>query len=246
MEREFQEQVENDDKEFRIKSSYLPNLEPIGPVDYVLVAMEPSTGVPGKGGNDPSRIPRNFTWSVEDFILHYCVRNYLCGERQTYHLTDLTKGSMTIRLANKQRRSRYERWYPLLKKELQLLAKPEGTRLIAVGKVVADFLNKKPLFQCAERVLHYTRNAAPHRNRVIEPWREHFLEFSQSVDEEALEATIKEVLTEVDMESFVKFRPEGGKSYKLTESRKKLMFYYKNKFNELKNVSPIPTDFRDV
>ena len=145
LEREFQQQVENDNKELRIKSSYLPNLKPTGSVDYVLIAMEPSTGVPGKGGNNPSLIPRNFSWSVEDFILHYCVRNYLCEDQETYHLTDLAKGSMTTRLANKQRRHRYERWYPLLKKELQLLAKPEVTRLIAIGKVVADFLNKKPL-----------------------------------------------------------------------------------------------------
>ena len=184
LEREFQEQVENDDKDLDIESSYLPNLVPNGPVDYVLIAMEPSTGVPGKGGNDTLRIPRNFTWSVEDFILHYCVRNYLCEGQETYHLTDLAKGSMTIRLANKQRQSRYERWYPLLEKELQLMAKPEGIRLIAIGKVVAGFLNRKSTFKEVDRILHYTRTAARHRDREIEPWSEQFSAYSRSINDE--------------------------------------------------------------
>lgn len=243
LEREFQEQVENDDKELGINSSYLPNFNPGGPVDYVLIAMEPSTGVPGKGRVDPSGIPKNFSWSVEDFIFHYCVRNYLCQDRQTYHLTDLAKGSMTTFLANKQRRHRYERWYPLLEKELQLLGKPEGTRLIAIGKVVADFLNSKFSSQKIERVLHYTRNAAPHRDRLIEPWREYFLEFSESVDENAFTESIKDVLIDADMEPYIIIRPEGGKAYTLTESRKKLMFYYKNRFNELKRACPMFSNF---
>ena len=130
-----------------------------------------------------------------------------------------------------------------MEKELQLLGKPEGTRLIAIGKVVADFLNSKFSSQKIERVLHYTRNAAPHRDRLIEPWREYFLEFSESVDENAFTESIKDVLIDADMEPYIIIRPEGGKAYTLTESRKKLMFYYKNRFNELKRACPMFSNF---
>ena len=102
---------------------------------------------------------RNFSWSVEDFILHYCLREYLCQDGETYHLTDLAKGGMTIRLAGEQRQARYDRWYPLIEKELRLLTKQGGTRLIAIGNVVADFLRKKPLCERVEKVLHYTAHS---------------------------------------------------------------------------------------
>ena len=91
--------------------------------------MEPSTGVPGKDVKSLPQTARNFSWSVEDFILHYCLREYLCQDGETYHLTDLAKGGMTIRLAGEQRQARYDRWYPLIEKELRLLTKQGGTRL---------------------------------------------------------------------------------------------------------------------
>ena len=243
LECEFQKQVESDNKsdnkELYIDSLFVHNFIPLGPVDYILIAMEPSTGVSGKDRKDPSQIARNFSWSVEDFILHYCIREYLCQNGETYHLTDLAKGGMTTKFADKQRECRYERWYPLLDKELRLLTKQQGTRIIAIGNVVADFLKKKPLCERVEKVLHYTRQAAAHRDRAIQSWREHFLEFSQSVDKDAFEESIKKVLNDADMDSYICYRPEGGKSYTLTESRKKLIFYYKNKFEELRTAPHI-------
>ena len=41
------------------------------------------------------------------------------------------------------------------------------------------------------------------------------------------------------MDSYIRYRPEGGKPYTLTESREKLVFYYKNRFSELRNASHI-------
>ena len=93
--------------------------------------------------------------------------------------------------------------------------------------------------------MHYSRTAGRHRHTEIEPWREHFLEFSKSVHDDALDQTVNDVLAEACLESSIKHRPEGGKSYALTESRKKLMFYYKNKFSDLKEASPISADFWD-
>lgn len=235
LEGRFQEQVVRDNKDLGIDSSYVHNLIPPGPVDYVLIAMEPSTGGPVKDTAQSSQIRRNFTLSVEDFILHYCIREYLCLNDETYHLTDLAKGGMTIKSADEQRQARYDRWYPLLEKELRLLNKPSETRLIAIGKGVATFLSRKIPRTRVERVLHYSRNAAGHRHKAIQPWREHFPEFSQTVDKNAFEESIKDVLTDADMDSYIGHRPAGDDQ--LTESRKKLMFYYKNRFGEIQKSS---------
>ncbi len=243
LERSFQEQVENDNRELGINSSYVHNFIPLGLVDFVLVAMEPSTGVPGTDMPNPTQIARNFSWSVEDFILHYCIKEYLCLDGETYHLTDLAKGGMKTKSADKQRQARYDRWYPLLEKELRLLTKQGGTRLIAIGNVVADFLTKKQPCDRVEKVLHYTPTAASHRNKKIQRWREQFAEFSQSVETNALkkafDTSIKDVLNDAGMSSYIPYRPQGGKPYELTESRKKLMFYYKHRFSELRKASHI-------
>ena len=182
LERDFRDQVESDNKELGIVSSYMPNFLPPGPVDYVLIAMEPSTGVPGKEIKGLPKIPRNFSWSVEDFILHYCVREYLCQDGDTYHLTDLAKGGMKTKLAAKQPQARYDRWYPLLKDELRLLNKPGRTRLIAIGKVVADFLEQVSLYVGACRGGSFT--IRPDSGRLTEIGRfslggEHYNDFSR-------------------------------------------------------------------
>ena len=239
----FQDQVANDNRELSklppIQSSYVHNFTPSSPVDYVLIAMEPSTGVPGKDHVSTSQIARNFSWSVEDFILHYCIREYLCRNGETYHLTDLAKGGMTTGSANIRRTHRYNRWYPVLQKELRLLNKPGRTRIIAIGNDVANFLKRqnkgKNLCECVESILHYSRTAAAHRDRQIECWRDDFPEFSRSVDRDAFDKSIRDVLNDADMDSYICHRPEGGGQYKLTESRKKLMFLYKNRFSELRD-----------
>ena len=116
--------------------------------------------------------------------------------------------------------------------------------MIAIGNVVADFLKKKSLCERVEKVLHYTRTAAGHRDRAIECWRQHFVKFSESVKKDAFEESIKKVLQDAGMESYNGYRPEGHGKYKLTESRKKLMFYYKNRFSELRDESCIVLDFK--
>ena len=239
LEGKFREQVDSDNRDLDIVSGYVPNFIPNGPVDYVLIAMEPSTGVPGKAVKGPCQVERNFSWSVEDFILHHCIRKWLCRSHRTYHLTDLAKGGMKTEDARKTQTCRYERWYPLLKEELRLLNKQSGTRVIAIGKVVGDFLEGKDLCEKVVRVLHYSRNAAPHRSKKIRDWTEQFATFSRSFDNDALDETIEQVLADADMSAYASVRPEGGKDYKLTESRKKLMFHYKEKFSKLRDAPHI-------
>jgi hypothetical protein len=78
-------------KEGRI---YLPNPKPDGPVDYVFICMEPSLG-----GSSPEELKqnveagaRNFVNSIEEFILHFSARRYLCEAGEQYHITDVSKG----------------------------------------------------------------------------------------------------------------------------------------------------------
>ena len=99
---------------------YVPNLEPEGPVDYVLICMEPSRGRWARTAEEAKlKVDagfRNFIFSIETSILHYCVRRYLCESTQRYHITDLSKGAMFVEKARNARIDRYYRWYTLLNK----------------------------------------------------------------------------------------------------------------------------------
>ena len=119
----FRDQVECDREKYEMGIRYLPNFTPSGPVDYILIAMEPSTGGSGRDEGPDPEPALNSSWSVEDFILHYCVREYLCRRGETYHITDLAKGSMPVKDAESHRQKMYESWYPLLRNELALLHK---------------------------------------------------------------------------------------------------------------------------
>ena len=103
LEVKFKEQVKKDNEDFGLKSRFLANIAPKGQVDYVLIAMEPSL---------PANIDdiKNFTVSVEDFILHFCASEYLCKAGRTYHLTDLSKGAMLVSDASSSPALRYERY----------------------------------------------------------------------------------------------------------------------------------------
>ena len=242
LEREFCKQIE-DDKNHGVESKLLHNIEPEEPVDFVLIAMEPSTsgsGNEGQSNDDRGQFRRNFTWSTGDFILHHCVREYLCRDDQTYYLTDLSKGLMTVKQAEAERRCRYKRWYPLLKKELGLVAKPTGTRVIGIGRKVEGFLKKKKLCRRLEQIMHYSTQAAPHRERAIRCWADGFEAFCEEDHGEAFEETVKRVLQDAGMDSFTCDRLNGsGNRSRLTESSLKLMFYYKNRFSELRDSDDI-------
>lgn len=249
LEGEFRKQIEND-KKHGVKSKLVHNIEPKEPVDFVLIGMEASTGVPGEGGQsteDKGQVERNFAWSTEDFILHHCIRNYLCQTGETYYLTDLSKGSMTVDKAGEGRQCRYKRWYPLLKKELRLVAKPRKTRVTAIGNEVEGFLKKKKLCQRVQKVLHYSPQTVPHRRRAIKSWKDGFRAFCEEDHGEAFEETVRAVLQDADMDSYICDRVSGrGNRSKLTNSRLMLMFYYKNRFAELRDSDDIILNLASV
>src|SRR6516164_6078221 len=125
---------------------FLPNPEPLGTVQYILICMEPSLSRWARSADHArSRVEagfRNFLFSIEDFILHFCVRRYLCCSMQRYHITDISKGAMLVHRAGLARSQRYDRWYGLLLEELELCGTADAG-IIAVGNAVSQHLAKR-------------------------------------------------------------------------------------------------------
>ena len=136
---------------------------------------------------------RNFVSSAEDFILHMCARQYLCGPAERYHITDLSKGAMLTGRARIDRARRYDRWYGPLVEELNLVAKP-GAGIFAVGTAVARHLARRGFPGPVTRVIHYSGQAGPARTAAIAGHEDDFEKFRNSVSLELLLATAEDVL----------------------------------------------------
>lgn len=233
----FKSQVDADNKRCALGSDegiYLPNIKPANPVDFVFVGMEPSIGrwAPDlqKAREMIDRGFKNFAWSIEDFILHFCIREYLCNASETYYITDVSKGAMKTRAAGRQRKDRYEDWYPLLQEELRVTTKPEA-RIISIGKRVGSFLSKKGTRGHVETILHYSQQANKHRGLNSKRQPKAYHEFSSSITLCDVMRTAEEVMTDAGMKPFIDdtlMRLNQGLG--LTDSRKKLMFDYKVSF----------------
>lgn len=147
---------------------YIPNFTPSGPVDAVLIGMEPSLGrsTPDEAAARIAAGFRNFMWSPEDFILHHAARRSLCSAGATYHVTDISKGAMTVKMARIDRDARYARWADLLHKEVRLIAKP-GAHIIAIGRDVSAFLERNRFDKPVTRIMHYSGQAGAARNAEV-------------------------------------------------------------------------------
>ena len=162
---------------------------------------------------------RNFQRPRDDkhpLALFICsIERFLCQPRETYHLTDLSKGAMPVEVAALDRDRRYKEWYPLLLEEIEIVGKP-GAPVIAIGTKVWNVFQRCDLSaeSCRpiHRVLHYSDNAAPHRRR------------------EAVN----------DPEGFAEFKAEelGQWPAGLSPSKEQLVFTYKKQFEAIKTHSP--------
>ena len=236
LECEFKAMVQKDNEEFGLKSTYLRNFVPEGPVDFVLIAMEPSGGASEDALSPiiPDPDGRNFSASFEDFILHFCVKKYLCAGTATYHLTDLSKGMLPVEEAQKNREKRWKHWYPLLQKELELVAKPSAP-IIAIGGQVEEFLGGEKAPKIAGRVLHYSLSAIGHRKHTPCQHPDLYKEFAPTVSFDDIKKTVEKVFSYSQLDSQVEptlKRLKGGSG--LTKSRKHLMFTYKMQFAEIR------------
>lgn len=231
LEGKFKEQISKDNKRFgwkgQSRSYYLPNLTPKGPVDFVLVAMEPSDGAKSKDGKLIT--PRNFIGYPECFVLHHCVQRYLCDDGQTYHITDLAKGAMPTKQAKSTRVVRWPGWYPLLEQEIELVAKSDAP-VIAVGNQVENFLNGANLARRVRWIPHYSRQVFATRSIAPRLYPGEYEQFAASVGWDDIESTAREL---VRGKAFTKYRddildkrPKGP----VSDSYKMLMFTYKKLF----------------
>ena len=62
---------------------------------------------------------------------------------------------------------KYDEWYPLLEKELGLVAKPDA-KIISIGNRVGQFLSKKGLYGHVGTIPHYSGRAARYWGKEIE------------------------------------------------------------------------------
>lgn len=221
-------------------SVYLPTIRPKEQADFVFIAMEPSLGrFARNAGEANEKIEqgfKDFALSVRDFILHYCVREYLCPTGKTYYVTNLSKGAMLVKQANDQRNKRYRQWLPLLIKEMNLVSKG-STRLVAIGKCVKDFLDKnnvKSIFH----VPHYSQLAAKCHGEYIVGRELEFEKFKTQISIRDILIVANIVVQEANMNKLLAKEILDGLKQKseLTEAEKKLIFVYKSEFDRLIKV----------
>jgi hypothetical protein len=213
---------------------YLPNPEPLGPVDYIFVCMEPSLGRWARSADEArSKVKagfRNFIASIETSILHFCIRQYLCEPTQRYHITDLSKGAMLVKRAGVARTQRYDRWYGLLVEELDLVASSRA-RIFAVGNAVAQHLERRAFPRPFIRVPHYSGVAARARSAGIVGREDSFEKFRGSVSLERVLATAEAVLMASAVPASLRDETLAQlANSQLSESRQQLIFNYKRTF----------------
>lgn len=211
---------------------YVRNPRPSGPVQYVFICMEPSLG-----SSSPEELQirieaggRNFLNSVEDFLLHFAVRRYLCDAGERYHITDVSKGAMPVSQAGTKRQERYGRWYSILQEEIDLVSTSDA-HCFAVGKEVFNFLSERNFQRSFSYLLHYSPQAARARDKGIKGQEARFEAFRGTVSIEDVIAEAKQALDEAGLPD--RFRDEALNRLEesgLTLSRKKLLFNYKLAF----------------
>lgn len=217
---------------------FLPNPRPEGSVHYVFVCMEPSLG--GRSADETRARVRagdlNFLSSIEDFILHFAVRRYLCKPTERYHITDLSKGAMSVQSARSARIERYNAWFPLLKAEIDLVASPSA-RIVAVGADAYKYLEQAGLGRPLTRVLHYSGQAARARARAIRGREESFQAFRDSVSLADVLGTAGDVLAAAGVPTAIRDETlRRLRARQLTSSRQQLVFHYKTAFETVREV----------
>jgi len=185
---------------------FLPNPEPAAPVEHVFICMEPSLRWWSIDAEDAkAKIAagfRNFVFLDHGTLsLHFAIREYLCGPGERYYLTDISKGVMAVKRAGIDRTKRWDRWYPLLLDELNLVARP-GAHTFAVGEVVDGFLSDNSFTRRLTKTIHYSSvmhyspvNVA-HRKKRIAGHEGDYEEFKRSLSIDRVLAIANEVMTE--------------------------------------------------
>jgi hypothetical protein len=218
---------------------YLPNPEPDGSADYIVICMEPSLGR-WAHSQEEARLKvatgfRNFLFSIEDFILHFCIRHYLCGPGQRYHITDLSKGALLTERAGIARQQRYDRWYSLFEEEIRVVATSDA-KFVAVGNAVAGHLVRRGFPRPFTKIIHYSGRAAKARKDGIVGHEKAFEAFRASFSVVDFFADAQKVLeaARVPCSFAEEVLLRLGNSH-LSLSRIMLMFNYRTAFGVIRN-----------
>lgn len=211
LERLFRNQVEKDGGG-QGGGVYLPFEEPRSRADYIFVGMEPSFGPWADNIEDAENkiakgfrngAPARFTRSIERF---------LCQPGETYHLTDMSKGAMLVKVADLDRERRYREWYPLLLQEIEIVGK-SCAPIIAIGREVEEFLKKRDLKgRTLYTIPHYSFNASASIKREADQDSEGFKAFQES-----------------------EFDKNSPWSSNLTLAKKRMLFVYKKRFEAIRD-----------
>ncbi|PIQ27821.1 hypothetical protein COW36_09380 [bacterium (Candidatus Blackallbacteria) CG17_big_fil_post_rev_8_21_14_2_50_48_46] len=224
--------------------AYLPNFMPPKPVEYIVLAMEPSMAwakTEEEAQQQVNKGYRNFMHSWEDFLLHHCLKTDL----PSYHITDISKAAMTVKNAGIWRDQLYPQWMDLLCQEIELVG-AENAVIIPLGAKVEDYLQGKILPRpIAAKMMHFSGNAAKYRKDIPAGFPEEYEEFSKKQTIQILLESAEERLKKLfqtENQIFETPTPQKliddrisvlSKKEGVSESRKQLMFTYFKQLTEI-------------
>jgi len=210
---------------------FLPVPQPLGPVQYIFICMEPSLGggSPEKARAEIEAGGRNFVNSIEDFLFHLSIRRYLCKPSERYYVTDWSKGAMLVKAAGVDRARRYDNWYPLLLEEVDLVGTSDP-RVFTVGRDVEWHLRRLAFPRHVTPVIHYSPQAGAARAASVVGHEQDYEQFRGSVSIEDVLATAREVLEPSVPARIRDLTLARLERRQLTESQRKLIFSYKLAF----------------
>ena len=186
---------------------YLQYLAPRAPVDFVLVGKMTSIGERDAGEIPPGGFPDvpppgyNLLLSMGDLILNYGAHRHLCRPGERYYLTDLGKCAIPPKWAKgKILKSEFTAWYPMLLRELDLVAKP-GATVIPVGSATGAFLKAQPNFpyRLTTPILHWSTAAVSAAKMAASFFPCEWNEYRRSTSWEDLRNSTEEILFEAGL-----------------------------------------------
>ena len=216
------------------KHHYLKYLAPRSPVDYVLVAK--MTSIPQQDADTlpPGAYPAippphyNLLLSLGDLSLNYGARRHLCRPGETYYVTDLGKCARPPKLAKgKTQEEEFTYWYPMLLKELELVAKPNA-KVVPVGSATWEFLKRQLEFPwpLTHPVLHWSASAIVAAKMASSFFPQEWEDFRQTTSWDDLLASSAEILEEADLGRHVDSIDRRFKD-KFGDTHRHYMFTYK-------------------
>jgi hypothetical protein len=223
---------------------YLPNVSQERKVRNIFVTMEPSLGLWAKTEKEGKKKVgvgfRNFLFSVEDMILHFCASEYLEGE---YRITDVSKIATSTKDAGKIRKEAWAKQRDLLNKELELFGS-DKYRIIPVGDTVGAWVRENRIGHAAlkkvriiEPVLHYSRWRAKHRKKAAQENPEGFTRFREDWDQDKFREYAAVCMERMKNCESEKRSLRNKLIGQITDSRMHLAFTYKCAFEKIEKDS---------